>query len=60
MELLDYLKNVRDVMREMITFGKAEEEVPEAGDKAEYYVSGIAKPSTLKRWHKIWRTRLDK
>jgi glyoxylase-like metal-dependent hydrolase (beta-lactamase superfamily II) len=59
-ELLDYMKNVREVMTEMITLGKAEEEVLKASDKVEYYVSGLAKPSTLKRWHKIWRKRLDK
>lgn len=59
-ELLDYMKNVREVMTEMITLGKAEEEILKASDKVEYYVSGLAKPSTLKRWHKIWRKRLDK
>lgn len=56
-ELLDYMKKVRDAMKGMIALGKTEEEVIKAGDEVEYYVSGIAKPSTLKKWHKVWRAR---
>ncbi len=56
-ELLDYIKNLRDTMTEMIAVGKTKEEVIKAGDEVEYYTSGIAKPSTLKKWQKIWRRR---
>ena len=56
-ELLDYMKNVRDVMKKMIALGKTGEEVIKAGDEVKYYTSGTAKPSTLKRWQKIWRAR---
>jgi glyoxylase-like metal-dependent hydrolase (beta-lactamase superfamily II) len=59
-ELLDYFKKVRATMREMIVSGKSEEEVLKAGDEIEYYVSGLAKKSTLKKWHKIWRARASR
>ncbi len=54
-ELLDYIKKVRKVMKEMIALGKTEEEILAAGEEVEYYTSGNAKPSTLKRWCKVWR-----
>ncbi len=57
MGLVDYMQNVRDVMKEMIALGRTEEQVLRAGDEVEYSVSGIAKPSTLKRWYKVWRAR---
>ncbi|UCE28953.1 MAG: MBL fold metallo-hydrolase [Candidatus Bathyarchaeota archaeon] len=56
-ELLDYINNVREVMKEMILSGKTEEEVLKAGWEVEYYTSGNAKPSTLKKWCKIWSHR---
>ena len=59
-ELLDYLKNVRKVMKEMIHLGETEEEILKAGDEVEYYISGIAKPSTLKRWCKVWRKQASR
>lgn len=54
-ELLNYIKKVREVMKEMIASGKTEEEILKAGEEVEYYVSGIAKPSTLKKWCKVWQ-----
>ncbi len=57
-EQLDYMKNLREVMKEMIASGKSENEVLAAGDKVEYYTSGNAKPSTLKKWQKLWRARV--
>jgi len=57
-EQLDYMKNLREVMKEMIALGKDENEVLRAGDRVEYYASGNAKPSTLKKWQKLWRARV--
>ena len=59
-ELLDYIKNVRKVMKEPIALGKTEEEILKAGDEVEYHISGIAKPSTLKRWCKVWRKQASR
>lgn len=58
-ELLDYIDNVRKVMKEMIVSGRTEEEILKAGWEVEYYTSGNAKPSTLKKWCKIWRRKLN-
>ena len=60
MELLDYIKNVREVMKEMIALGKTEEEILKVGEKVEYYTSGNAKPSTLKKWCKVWRKQASR
>lgn len=57
MELLDYINNVRKVMREMISSGRVDEEILKASNKIEYIPSRIAHPSTLKRWLKVWRER---
>ena len=59
--LLDYLNNVGNVMKEMIALGKSEEEVIKAGREVKYYPSGSSHPhiSTLKKWYKIWRTRVE-
>ena len=59
--LLDYLTNVGNVMKEMITQGKNEDEVLRAGGEVKYYPSGTGHPhiSTLKKWYKIWRARVD-
>ena len=59
--LLDYLTNVGNVMKEMIILGKNKDEVLRAGGKVKYYQSGTGHPhiSTLKKWYKIWRTRVE-
>ncbi len=59
--LLDYLNNVGDVMKEMIVLGKSENEVIKAGGEVKYYPSGEGHPhiSTLKKWYKIWRLRIE-
>jgi glyoxylase-like metal-dependent hydrolase (beta-lactamase superfamily II) len=59
-ELLSYIINVRSVMNEKIIAGKTKEEAIKAGDEVEYYVSGIAKSSTLKKWYKVWKNKFDK
>ncbi|UCD95808.1 MAG: MBL fold metallo-hydrolase [Candidatus Bathyarchaeota archaeon] len=59
LELLTYIKNVREAMIEAIALGKSEEEVIRAGDEVEYYTSGIAKSSTLRKWQKIWCERAE-
>ncbi|UCE95882.1 MAG: MBL fold metallo-hydrolase [Candidatus Bathyarchaeota archaeon] len=56
-ELLDYIEIVRKVMMEMIVLGKTEEEIFNASRKIEYIPSRKAHPSTLKRWHKVFRAR---
>ena len=56
-KLMNYIETLRDVMKEMITQGRSVDEVLKAGDDVEYHTSGSAKPSTLKRWEKIWRER---
>ncbi len=59
--LLSYLNKVRDVMREEIALRKNEEEVLSAGGEVKYYPSGASHPhiSTLKKWYRIWRARID-
>ena len=59
--LLDYINNVGNVMKELIALGKSEEEVIRAGGEVKYYPSGAGHPhvSTLKKWHKIWRARVE-
>ena len=61
LRLLAYLKNVGSVMKEMITLGKSEGEVVKAGGAVKYYPSGTgsAHISTLKKWHRIWRARVE-
>jgi hypothetical protein len=54
---MNYIETLRDVMKKMIASGRPVEEVLKAGDAVEYHTSGSAKPSTLKRWEKIWRAR---
>lgn len=54
-ELLEYMKNVREAMKKMIASGRTDEEILKAGDEVAYYISGFAKPSALKRWHKVWQ-----
>ncbi|UCC32908.1 MAG: MBL fold metallo-hydrolase, partial [Candidatus Bathyarchaeota archaeon] len=56
-ELLDYINNVGKVMKEMIALGKAEEEILSECRRVEYIPSRVAHPSTLERWHKVWRAR---
>jgi glyoxylase-like metal-dependent hydrolase (beta-lactamase superfamily II) len=56
-ELLTYIRKIRNAMMEAITSGKTKAEVIKAGDEVEYYTSGIAKSSTLRKWEKIWRKR---
>ena len=58
MELLDYINKVGEVMKEMVTLGKTEEETLKAGGEVEYIPSRAAHPSTLKRWLKVWRARV--
>ncbi len=60
--LLNYLVSVGNVMKEMITLGKNEEDVIRAGGEVKYYSSGTGHPhiSTLKKWYKIWLGRIDK
>ncbi|UCF58770.1 MAG: MBL fold metallo-hydrolase [Candidatus Bathyarchaeota archaeon] len=58
-ELMDYINNVRKVMKKMIVSGRTEEEILKAGWEVQYYTSGIAKLSTLKKWCKIWRRKLN-
>jgi hypothetical protein len=60
-KMLDYLTNVRNVMKELIADGKSEEEAIRAGGEIEYCLSGGGHPhiSTLKKWHRIWRTRVS-
>ena len=60
-KMLDYLTNVRNVMKELIADGKSEKEAIRAGGEIEYCLSGGGHPhiSTLKKWHRIWRTRLS-
>ncbi|MFX1362908.1 MAG: MBL fold metallo-hydrolase [Promethearchaeota archaeon] len=59
--LLGYLNNVGNVMKEMITLGKDEEDVLRAGGEVKYHPSGGGHPaiSTLKKWYKIWLTRVE-
>jgi glyoxylase-like metal-dependent hydrolase (beta-lactamase superfamily II) len=59
--LLDYLNNVGNVMKEMIALRKNEDEVLRAGGEVKYYPSGARHPhiSTLKKWYKIWRARIE-
>ena len=56
-ELLNYIYNVREVMREMIASGRSEEEILKAGERVEYIPSRIAHISTMKKWFKIWKAR---
>lgn len=59
LELLDYINNVRKVMKEMIALGKTEDEILKAGGEIRYYPSRVTHPhtSTFKKWYKIWRAR---
>lgn len=59
--LLDYLNSVGNAMKEMIALGKSEEEVLRAGGEVKYYSSAAGHPhiSTLKKWYRIWRARIN-
>jgi hypothetical protein len=59
--LLDYLNNVGSVLKRMIALGKNEKEVIRAGGEVEYYASGSGHLhiSTLRKWYKIWRARIE-
>lgn len=59
--LLDYLNNVRNTMKGMIAIGKNERDVVKAGGEVRYYPSGAvcSHISTLKKWYKIWQTRIE-
>lgn len=58
-ELLDYLDNVRTVMKEMIAQGKTKDEVLKRGEEVKYSLSGggHAHISTIEKWYGIWRAR---
>jgi glyoxylase-like metal-dependent hydrolase (beta-lactamase superfamily II) len=58
-ELLNYIDSVREVMREMIASGRSEAEILKAGARVEYIPSRIVHLSTLKKWFKIWKARMD-
>lgn len=47
-------------MKEMIALGKTEETILAAGEEVEYYTSGNAKPSTLKKWCNVWRKQASR
>jgi glyoxylase-like metal-dependent hydrolase (beta-lactamase superfamily II) len=61
-EMLNYLTNVRKVMKELTADGKSEKEAIRAGGEVEYCLSGGGHPhiSTLKKWYKIWLTHLSR
>jgi len=40
--------------------GKTEETILAASEEVEYYTSGNAKPSTLKKWCKVWRKQASR
>ncbi len=54
-ELLSYIGNVREVMRELITSGRSEDEILKAGAMVEYIPGRKMHVSTLKKWFKIWK-----
>ena len=59
--LLDYIHAVGNVMKERIRQGKDEDEVIRAGGDVRYYPSGGGRAhiSTLRKWYRIWRTRVE-
>lgn len=59
--LLEYLSDVGNVMKEMIALGKSEKEVIRVAGEIKYYPSGLGHPhiSTLKKWYRIWRERIE-
>jgi glyoxylase-like metal-dependent hydrolase (beta-lactamase superfamily II) len=61
MRLLEYIDNVGNVMKDMIARGKTEEAVLRAGGDVKYPPSKASHPhiSTLKKWYKMWRARID-
>ncbi len=58
--LLEYLVRVRTVMKEVIMQEGSDDEVIKAGGEIRYYPTGEGHPhiSTLRKWCKIWSTRV--
>jgi glyoxylase-like metal-dependent hydrolase (beta-lactamase superfamily II) len=55
-EFLDYLRETKKVMKQLIAEGKSKEEVVQAADAIEYYPPRREqwKKLTLERWYEVW------